>query len=469
MRSFLLVAVVFVLAWPAQASDLGERLDKTLAARALRGARVAALVVAHEDGRTLYAHSPERALIPASNQKILTAMGALSGFGPTHRFTTDIYADAAPDAEGAVDWLAIRGSDPVLTSEDVWRLAADLRRKGLRSVRRGLRVDDSAFDRERWHPSWGKVSARAYHAPVGALSVNYGAYAVDVVAGIQAGDPVRVNLDPPTDFLRLSNRARTGRRRERLSLVVDRAASNGIENVVVSGVVPAGRKAKTYYRSVKSPERYAASVIREQLEANGIQVGGETKLGAIPESAVLLLEFDGKSVGEIVRLLMKYSNNAIAESLVKALGAQTTGGVGSWESGVPALRTELQRVGVPSVGLEIVDGSGLSYANRVAPRTLVEALRIAASSFRFGPELMSSLPIAAADGTLEKRTEGAAHRVRAKTGLLNRVTALSGFAQLLVNGFRSADEDAMAAVDRFVAELVAGPPASEPTGDESRI
>jgi D-alanyl-D-alanine carboxypeptidase/D-alanyl-D-alanine-endopeptidase (penicillin-binding protein 4) len=472
MRSGALAALaIFALAGPVHASDaaaggLGDRLDAALAARSLRGAKVAALVVARDDGRTLYARDPDRALVPASNMKILTSMATLSAFGPTHRFTTEIFVDAPPDAEGAVDWITIRGSDPALTSEEVWRLAADLRRLGLRQVRVGMRVDDSAFDGERWHPAWGKVSARAYHAPVGALSVNYGAFAVEVVGGDEAGDPVRVNLDPPTPFFQLSNRARTGKRRSRTSLVVDRAGSNGIENVVISGVVPAGSEPKIYYRSVRSPARYAASVIRDQLRANGIIVASQTLEGPVLEPALPLLSFEGKSVAEIVRLLMKYSNNTIAESLVKALGARATGLPGSWKTGVPAMRAELVGMGIDADSLTIVDGSGLSDSNRVTPRSLVQALRIAERSFRFGPELLSSLPIAGADGTLEDRAEAAANRVRAKTGLLTRVTALSGLAEredgsqvifsVLVNGYRGSDEGAMAALDRFVAELVNG-------------
>ncbi len=114
--------------------------------------------------------------------------------------------------------------------------------------------------------------------------------------------------------------------------------------------------------------------------------------------------------------------------------------------------------------LSIVDGSGLSYENRVTPRALVTALRIGEASFRFGPEFLAALPIAAADGTLEKRAASAAHQVRAKTGLLTRITALSGYAEtasgeqrvfsILVNGFTRTDEEVMDAVDLFAGELV---------------
>jgi D-alanyl-D-alanine carboxypeptidase/D-alanyl-D-alanine-endopeptidase (penicillin-binding protein 4) len=210
------------------------------------------------------------------------------------------------------------------------------------------------------------------------------------------------------------------------------------------------------------PVRYAGSVLRAQLEANGIAVEGADRLGVVPDSMVSLVEFEGKSLADIVRLFLKYSNNAMGETLVKAMGVRGSG-IGSWQSGIAAIRAELGRLEIDLAGLLMVDGSGLSYQNRVTPRTLVSALRMAESSFAFGPEFVAALPIAAADGTLEKRTEGAAGRVRAKTGLLTRVTSLSGYAMsadgqplvfsILVNGFTGSDEAAMDAVDHIASEL----------------
>ena len=149
--------------------------------------------------------------------------------------------------------------------------------------------------------------------------------------------------------------------------------------------------------------------------------------------------------------------------IVKAMGAHS-GSVGSWETGIRALRERLEALGVPLANLSFVDGSGLSYRDKLSPRALVAALRIARSSFSVGPEFVAALPIAARDGTLEKRAEGARDAVRAKTGLLNRVTSLSGYARLpdgevvafsiLANGYRVSDDAAMAALDRFAETLV---------------
>jgi D-alanyl-D-alanine carboxypeptidase/D-alanyl-D-alanine-endopeptidase (penicillin-binding protein 4) len=202
-----------------------------------------------------------------------------------------------------------------------------------------------------------------------------------------------------------------------------------------------------------------------QLEANGIHVGADITAGPVPPDAAPLLAFEGRTLAEIVRLFLKYSNNEIGEGLVKALAARTTAGGASWAEGIDAVRALLQQAGLDTARISLVDGSGLSYENRVPPRTLVAALRIGTGSFRYGPELLAALPIAAADGTLAKRASGAANAVRAKTGLLTSVTGLSGLAQcadgrvvffsVLVNGFRGSAEAAMDALDRFVSVLVA--------------
>jgi D-alanyl-D-alanine carboxypeptidase/D-alanyl-D-alanine-endopeptidase (penicillin-binding protein 4) len=176
------------------------------------------------------------------------------------------------------------------------------------------------------------------------------------------------------------------------------------------------------------------------------------------------MAFEGRPLAEIVRLFVKFSNNAIAETLVKQIGLAAGSSRGSWQAGVPAMRARLVGLGLLSEDTVLVDGSGLSYENRVSPRVFVRALRLAAGSFKFGPELISALPIAAGDGTLEERAEASLGQVRAKTGLLNGVMSLSGFAQLpdgeravfslLVNGYRVSDDRAMQVVDRFAAELV---------------
>src|SRR5262249_8563430 len=228
------------------------------------------------------------------------------------------------------------------------------------------------------------------------------------------------------------------------------------------------------YRSVSDATLYAGAVLAWQLGAQGIEVGGRVRRGAAPDGAHELLAFEGRALAEIVRLFLKHSNNTIAEGLVKAIGVEQSGPPGSWSRGVEALLARLQSLGLPLDGAHIVDGSGLSRSNRVTPRLLVGALLAADRSFAFAPAVQSARPIAATDGTLSHRARGAAGAVRAKTGSLDGVHSLSGYAALpdggeavfsvLVNGAPAGDLAAIRALDGFAAALVKGA-ALAPSGE----
>ena len=466
----LLGGVLLAVAGPLHAAEpalpadaaLAKALSRALEATALRSAQVGALVVDDHDGRVVFDRGADQPLVPASNLKILTAVAALRVFGPAHAFTTRVYADAAPDASGAIGTLYVRGGgDPGLTSEDYWRLAADLHRLGLRRVRGDLAIDDSLFDGERWHPSWQPTTSRAYVAPIGALMANYSAYAVLVTGADANGKPVQVAVDPPIDFFRVTNQARTGKGK---GLVVDRRAiEGGGEEVVVEGSWPRGAE-RTFQRSVLDPSGYAASVLRLQLAAVGITVSGNVRRAYVPEGARELLAFEGRPLSDVVQRFLKFSNNPIGEALVKSLSAAVDGAPGNWKSGVGVVRRELEALGLPTAGLVQVDGSGLSYDDRATARLLVAAVRDTSHSFRYGAEFVASLPIGGTDGTLHKRAHVAGPELRAKTGLLTRVTALSGLARradgrtlafsVIVNGFRGGAGEAIDALDAFAAALV---------------
>ncbi len=496
--SFALSAILSVatlLASPAASvetgdrSTLAERLDRLLAASPLDRARVGLLVVRASDGATLYARDADRLLVPASNQKILTSLASLARFGPSHRFSTRVWAPEAPDADGLVDSLLVEGGgDPVMNSEDWWRLAADLRREGLRGVRGDLFIDDSRFEEPGWHPSWGRISARAYHAPVGALTANYGTFFVSVWPHARIGAPARVVIDPPVDYLRLRNEARTTDRKARPRLSVDRAPGRKRDGppdevVRVDGVARRGDEGDSFPRSVLDPGLYAGSLFAHQLAANDVELDGEVLRGAEREAyPVLLLDRPGRTLAEATALCMKYSNNSIAESLVKNLGAWAGAASdaepprqGDWAGGIRAMRRQLEALGLDLGDARIIDGSGLSTQNRVSARMLVAALSRGRDAFAFGPEFVASLPIAELDGTLEKRLRGSRGRIRAKTGLLSdaKVSALSGFAEradgetlvfaILVNGHAGGSGGAMRAVDRLAASLLEAPaPVAEP-------
>lgn len=441
-----------------------DGVEGALRHRGLQGAKVGALVVDATSGAEIFARTADEPMIAASNVKVLTAVAALATFGPTHQFVTEVYADRAPDAGGAVGRLVLAGGgDPSLTSEQMWRLAADLAASGLRRVEGDVVLDGGAFDDQLWHPSWGGTSARAYHAPVAGLSVNYASFNVKVAPGA-VGQPPRVFVDPAIAYFEVVNRAQTKAGRGS-SVQVERAPTGGRDTVTISGSIGGSAEPQEFPRSVTQPIEYAGHVFTKQLDANGIAVDGAIRIGPRQPNDVLVESFKGKPLSEVVHLFMKYSNNNIAESLVKAMGRGSAGGTGTWSAGAATMRSTLIGLGVPPESFSLVDGSGLSREDRVSARGLVAAMRIGSSSFGFAPEFLASLPIANRDGTLKRRADASRDAVRAKTGLLNGATALTGVARdssgrrllfaIIANGYKQGDLEAMAALDAFAAALAA--------------
>jgi D-alanyl-D-alanine carboxypeptidase/D-alanyl-D-alanine-endopeptidase (penicillin-binding protein 4) len=479
-------ALALIAAGTARA-DLTERLDAVLNAKALRGAKVGALVVSRADGRVLYARDADLPLVPASNQKVLTAVTALATFGPAHRFVTEVLASANPDRNGAVAELYVRGGgDPALSSEDYWRIAGALRTAGVRRIAGDVLVDDTLFDAQRANPDWGPISSRIYYAPVGALMANYGTFAIEVRPGEAPGAKARVDVDPPVPYFRVDNRTTTAPRGRRSGVRVDRDAAGGGdlfagEALAVRGSARVGAEPSRVARSVVDPGLYAASVLAWQLQAQGITIGGGIRRAIAPAGAPRLVAYEGRALAEIVRLLMKTSNNPVAEMLCKAVGVAAGRAPGSWDGGVAAMRQHLQALGIDLGAVKLVDGSGLSRQNRLSARVLVETLRMAGTSFAFGPEFVSALPIAGTDGTLARRERPIEGAVRAKTGSLTGVVTLSGYARLaaggeavfavLVNDAPAGDFAARASVDRFAEALASDAvvaPIAEPAPRKSR-
>ena len=478
-RALVRIALSLAVAAGARAeeSDLSPALERLLRAPALRGARVGVVVEELDSGKRLLAHSADTALVPASNQKLLTASAALAHWGPAHRFATPILVEGEL-SDGVLDgalWVLGRG-DPSLVSESLWKLAEEVRLRGVREIRGGLGIDLSYFDDSRFHPDWQPVTSRAYYAPTSAWSVNYSSFRIEVAPGERVGEPAQVRLAPAIPYFRPLAEALTLRGGGKLALDVDVLPDGTGESVRVSGSVSAGRGPSSFWRAVALPERYAAALLRAQLEAQGVKVGGRVQFGPPPPGARELLQFEGESVALQVRLLGKYSNNFVAEQLTKLLGAEVYGPPASWEKGSRALGEHLTALGVHSDGTVIADGSGLSARDRVAPSTLAALIRASSASFAYGPEFVASLPIGGRDGTLETRMGASPARARAKTGHLQRVASLSGVVpgeaggwrvfSLLVNGARGSSLDVDAAIDVFVTALSAQPaaPAQETAG-----
>jgi serine-type D-Ala-D-Ala carboxypeptidase/endopeptidase (penicillin-binding protein 4) len=175
-----------------------------------------------------------------------------------------------------------------------------------------------------------------------------------------------------------------------------------------------------------NPPAFAAARLDEALEADGVRVRWKPRAGLTPEDARVLASVDSPPMERLIRLTNKPSDNFFAETLLKDL-AHLAGGPGTTSAGARVAVAHARRLGARA---RLVDGSGLSRANRASPFSIVRLLSAMYRSDDFDP-FVDSLPIAGQDGTLfDRMRRGAARfRCRGKTGTLSNVSALSGYCE----------------------------------------
>jgi serine-type D-Ala-D-Ala carboxypeptidase/endopeptidase (penicillin-binding protein 4) len=176
----------------------------------------------------------------------------------------------------------------------------------------------------------------------------------------------------------------------------------------------------------REPPKFVATRFEAKLERVGVKVDGGPGAAVAPPTAQQIATIWSPSLSAIVRHMNTISDNYYAEILIKALGAGYGTG-GTTASGATVIRTFEREHGISS---QVVDGSGLSRANAVSPKTIGRLL-VTAQSQPWFRAFYGSLPLAGVNGTLKKRMRGtaAAGRCRAKTGTLIAVSALAGYCE----------------------------------------
>jgi len=213
----------------------------------------------------------------------------------------------------------------------------------------------------------------------------------------------------------------------------------------VWGQYPLGARGYGASLSIHSPALWAATIFHRLLRTNGIVVDGiaqsrdsrvAEKIRLEPSASRELAFVTGRSLGEIVNVTNKQSVNLYAELLLRTLGRERAAmlsegtqigrELGDDERGVQLITLWLARQNINTTGLSIHDGSGLSRLNLVSPRVTSQLLAAMTKS-NSAAIFTESLPVAATDGTLGGRLQPAKGNVRAKTGALTYINALSGY------------------------------------------
>ncbi len=469
-----LFLVCLLLALQAQAAKL-KPLEKRIAAivsasdlaRGFWGVEVVSL----SSGKLLYAQNSDKLFTPASNTKLFTTAAALELIGPDYSFRTTVETNGTLDKHGRLtgDLVLVGRGDPNLSGRELpysvktqrndrpiqvlEQLADELASKGVKYVDGDIVADDSYFAFERYGEGWSQDDlVWADGAPVSALTINDNVIFVNILPADRVGERAFVSITPFADYYRVDNRILTTPIGTGRKIYINREP--GSTTLTLWGNMPLDDAGANEALALEDPAEFAAHLFRQLLESRGISIygrqrtrhtelaslstfsitataparGGDDTIRSMQNQSLVLASYQSKPLIEDVRVINKVSQNLHAEILLRLLGREK-GTAGTIEGGLEVLRGFLNRAAVPSDQYVFYDGSGLSRQNLVTPHAVVQLLRYAASQ-PWGASFRETLPVAGVDGSLSDRFKNidVQGRVRAKTGSLGGVKALSGYA-----------------------------------------
>lgn len=382
--------------------------------------------------RPLATHGAERALNPASTMKLVTTYAALELLGPAYTWNTEIYATGPLQSDVLAGDLVIKGyGDPKLTLENFWLMLRNLRARGIRDIRGDVLLDRSFFSVEDYDPArFDGEPLRPYNVGPDALLVNFKAVTLSFVPEREQR-MVRIIVDPGLPQVQVVNTitlndAQCGDWLGKLK--IDAQSSAEAARLAIGGAYSTDCGERTRSFSLLDHRAYVAALFAQIWREVGGTLMGSVREGRVPPGARLVSATRSEALSEVVRDINKYSNNVMARQLFLTMGALGEGTPGTLEKARSVVRQWLAQKAVQAPELTIDNGSGLSRIERISARSMGELL-LAAFRSPVMPELMGSLPLVAADGTMRRRLSNAdvAGQAHIKTGSLSGVRAIAGY------------------------------------------
>lgn len=289
-----------------------------------------------KNDRVILAHNEQQLLIPASTWKIATALMAFSQLGEGHRFETNLFLI---DSD-----LYIKGlGDPLLISEEVGKIVLALVGQGVSRLR-DIVVDDSYFQFNQAAAHGAVSSLQPYDAANSGLAVNFNTINVRV-----APDGTVRSAEPQTPWLPVMT--------------------------TMAAKLPPGLHRVNLSQDKARSRRYVGELFQAFLLQQGVATTGTIRSAPVPDGAKAVYRHTSStSLTDVVRAMLHYSNNFIANQLFLVCGAKAYGTPATWEKGEKALSDFLLGSGLSRGDFQVKEGSGLSTENRISPAALLHLL-----------------------------------------------------------------------------------------------
>ncbi len=421
-----------------------NQIDNIFNDSSFQHAHWGALIKSLKTGEVWYSRNAEKMFMPASNQKIVTTSSAILTLGPDFQFTTELtHNGVITDSSITGDLIITGDGDPTIYTRffddprDVFRGWADsLISMGIVEIDGNIVGDDNNFDDNHLGNGWSFDYLDAwYAAPVGALQFNENYIDLYILPGNNPGDDAIITPNVQTDFVSIINEVittDTGRTRIRYN------RPHGINEITVSGSINTNRDTVEISPAIFNPTLFYVTVLEEVLREKGINVKGSAKdiddldsLNYSDSLKIHLITHKSPSLGDIVKVLMKKSQNLYAETMVRVMG-YLNHGLGSFSNGREDVYARLEEMGIDKNDISYADGSGLTRYDFVSPEELALIMEYMYRT-DYKDLWQDILPHAGIDGTLKNRMKhtAAEGNVKAKTGTISNVRGLSGYVTTL--------------------------------------
>ena len=424
----LCLSLLIAVSLPAVSIDvdqLTESIDQIIYEELPEGTDIALMVYDLTNDSTLYAYREKVMCRPASVQKVITSVTALSSLGADYKFRTALRTQGSvKDSVLDGNLYLVGGLDPALNEHELRSMVSDLKKAGVKKINGTLYADVSMMDSTWWASGWCWDDAPASFQPyISPLMVHQGFVGIEVKPTSKGQAPV-VNIYPSNTYVKVVNKAVT-QDKSLGPITITRDWMHNDNTIVVEGNCT--RRQSTDLSVVGSAD-FTFALFRQYLDEAGISYG-KYGWGNCP---VMARDISVVSHGlpAIIKEALKESNNLFAEAMFLQTGRiQYPKGI-TFKDAAKFLQNFVDRkFGMFSSSFNIVDGCGLSMYDLCSPQFMVDMLSLVYRDSELYPILYKSLPIAGVDGTLKTRLNAKTtlNKVHAKTGSVTGSCTLAGY------------------------------------------
>ena len=391
-----------------------------LVANLPEGASTAVIAKNIDQNKIVADYNGSTFMLPASTQKVFTAVAAKLVLGDEFKFDTALLTNGK---------IVRFTGDPDLTSGQLYDLLTELKKQGVHKISGDLVLDTSVFSSHDRGLGWiWNDLTMCFNSPPSAANIDNNCFYAELDANQAPGETVKINV--PAQFpIQVFGQVYIADSNEAPYCQLDVVVHDN-NRYQVKGCLARQTKPFGLSFAVQDPDAYAAAIIQRQLKRLGIEFNGKVLQPQKMQQGQLLVQHFSKPLPDLLKKMMKKSDNQIADSLFRAVAYHYYKRPASFQLGTLAVKSILQKQGIKFGNSILADGSGLSRHNLVAPKTMLSVLEyIARNEDKL--HLMETFPIAGVDGTISGRggliNPPLVKNVIAKTGSLKGVYNLAGF------------------------------------------